>query len=218
MKLPYGILIATMAFLMIAGTNCQAEEEMYRIKPGDQLNLYVHENNDLTMGVTVLPDGTISYPLVGNLYVQGLTVSGLQDILTQKLSAYLQKPVVVISLGAETVDRVYILGEVRSPNTYQYHEGDRLTDYLAQAGGPTDMANWKKCSVYTINPGGQKRTVNLRETFQSRDLTLNPVLKPNDTVFIERKSGFIINNWGEIGQIFGIMVGVATLYFISSRR
>ena len=75
---------------------------MYHIKSGDQLNIYVHDNNDLTMVAPVLPDGTISYPLVGNLYVQGLTTAGLQSALTEKLSQYLQSPVVVVSISSQT--------------------------------------------------------------------------------------------------------------------
>jgi polysaccharide biosynthesis/export protein len=207
-------IITVMAVLMAAGLAGAVQEEQYHIKPGDHLSIYVHENPDLTVSPTVLGDGTISYPLVGNLYVAGLTISGLQDILTQKLSSFLQKPAVVVTISSETVDKIYILGEVRSPSAYPYENGFRLTDYLAIAGGPAPNANWNKCSIYSVDPGTSKRTINLKYTFQSRDLTQNPILKPNDTVYLEKKSGFIINNWGEISQVLGILVGSATLYFL----
>ena len=221
MKLSSKMIITCMALILCTSSIwliSAAAEEMYRIKPGDQLTIYVHENQDLNLTVTVLSDGTISFPLVGNLYVQGLTVSGLQDILTQKLSTYLQKPIVVITLGAKTVDKVYIIGEVRSPFAYPFHEGYRLTDYLAIAGGPTSQANWKKCFIYSSDSTSSKRLINLTDTFSSQDLTLNPILNPNDTVYLEKKSGFVITSWGEIGQVFGIIVGITTLYFISVRR
>jgi polysaccharide biosynthesis/export protein len=211
-------IISLMAVLMAVGGALAAPEEQYHLKPGDHLSIYVHENPDLTVSPTVLGDGTISYPLVGNLYVAGLTTSGLQDILIQKLSSFLQKPIVVVSISSETVDKVYLLGELRTPNAYPYQEGYRLTDYLAIAGGPAPTANWNKCSIYSVDPGTPKRTVNLKYTFQSRDLTQNPVLKPNDTVYLEKKSGFIVNNWSEIGQVMGIIVGSATLYFLIDTR
>jgi polysaccharide biosynthesis/export protein len=212
------IIITVMAVLIASGSALAAQEEQYHIKAGDHLAIYVHENPDLTVSPTVLGDGTISYPLVGNLYVAGLTTSGLQDILTQKLASFLQKPIVVVSINSETVDKIYLLGEVRTPNAYPFQDGYRLTDYLALAGGPAATANWNKCSIYSVDPGTPKRTINLKYTFQSRDLTQNPVLKPNDTVYLEKKSGFIVDNWNEIGQIVGIIVGSATLYFLIDTR
>jgi polysaccharide export outer membrane protein len=217
MKLSWVCIIAAIALLITTSLSFAVQEDQYRIKPGDHLSIYVHENNDLSLSPIVLPDGTISYPLVGSLYVQGLTTTGLQEILTQKLSSFLQKPIVVVTISSETEDKVYVLGEVRVPNAYPYHEGDRLTDYLAVAGGPMSTANWNKCNIYSVDQASTKRIINLRNTFQSHDLMQNPVLKPNDTIYLEKKSGFIVENWSEISQILGILVGSATLYFVATR-
>ncbi|RJP80612.1 MAG: polysaccharide export protein [Candidatus Zixiibacteriota bacterium] len=194
------------------------EDENYRIRPGDQLHIYVHENADLTMNVTVLGDGSVSYPLVGNLYVEGLTVSGLEDILTEKLGQYLQRPVVVITIGTETLNKIYIMGHVRIPGDYSYAEGRRLTDYLAMAGGPDEVANLKKCNVYSKDFSRPRRVVNLKDILDDKDRSQDIELEPNDTVFLERRSGFLVTNWAEIGQIFGIIVGATTLYFIADRN
>lgn len=214
MKTSLNRLFASILLLLAANLVMAQESGLYRIKPADQLNIYVHENNDLTMAVTVLPDGTISYPLVGSLYVQGLTTAGLQDVLKEKLEQFLQKPVVVVSIQSQTLYKVYVMGEVRSPGAVPYEANKRLTDYLTLAGGTTEQANLKKCNIYTSTSGKPRRVINLREIFENNNLTLDIPLEPDDTVIVERKSGFLISNWTDVAQIFSIVVGAATLYLL----
>jgi len=218
MKLSFSALIVLISLCALAAAVFSAEDQMYRIKPGDQLSVYVHENQDLTMTVMVLPDGTISYPLVGSLYVQGLTTSGLEDILTQKLGQFLQKPVVVVSISSETLYKIYVMGEVRMPNAYPFQEKRRLTDYLAMAGGPGPEANLKKCNVYPADPGKSRLVVNLNEIFDDKDRSKDVELQANDTILLEKRSGYIISDWAEIAQVFSIILGVATLYLVAQRR
>lgn len=211
-------LLSMLMFLLSAVAAQAVEDEMYRIKPGDVLSIYVHQNSDLTLSVNVLPDGTISYPLIGNLYVQGLTTAGLENILTQKLTQYLQNPVVVITISSETQYKIFVMGEVRMPHDYIYQEGKRLTDYLAMAGGPGEEANLKKCHIYPADVTRPRITVDLRAIFNDENRNLNIELQPNDTILLERRSGFIVTEWYEIGQIFSVLVGIATIYLISERR
>lgn len=214
MKPPLNFLFVSILLLSTTGLVVAQESGLYRIKPADQLNIYVHENNDLTMGVTVLPDGTISYPLVGSLYVQGLTTTGLQDVLTEKLKQFLQNPVVVVTIQSQTLYKVYVMGEVRSPGAIPYEATKRLTDYLTVAGGTTEKANLKKCYIYTSKSGKPRRVINLKDIFENNNLTLDIPLEPDDTVIVERKSGFLVSSWSDIAQIFGIMVGAVTLYLL----
>ncbi len=193
------------------------EQPQYRIQPGDQLSIYVHENQDLTMVAPVLPDGTISYPLVGNLYVEGLTTAGLQDILTEKLRSFLQSPVVVVSISSQASYKVYIMGEVRTPGALTYQEDLRLTDYIALAGGTGPEANLKKCYIFSKGSDTPHRTINLMEIIEDDKQELNITLNPDDTIVIGRRSGFIITQWVEIAQIFSIMVASATLYVIFNK-
>lgn len=219
MKRFYAQIIAVLVVVICVGALwAQDTGEVYRIKPGDQLSVYVHENNDLTMTINVLPDGTISYPLVGSLYVQGLTTTGLQNILAEKLQLFLQKPVVVVTIASETLYKVFVMGEVKMPNAFPFQEGRRLTDYLAQAGGPGPEANLKKCTVFSEDPTIPRRVINLNDIFQDGDRTLDIKLQPYDTILLERRSGFIVTEWQEIAQVFAIITGVATIAILAQRR
>ncbi|HEX7343755.1 MAG TPA: polysaccharide biosynthesis/export family protein [bacterium] len=215
MKLSLKLFVALLILVIGTAAAFAQSEEMYKIKPGDRLNIYVHDNNDLTQVVTVLPDGTISYPLVGNLYVEGLTTSGLADILTEKLGQFLQRPVVVITITSETLYKIYVMGEVRMPSAYPFEEKKRLTDYLAMAGGPTTEANLKKCNVYPLDSTEPRVVVNLKDIFDDEDRTKDIELQANDTILLERRSGFIVSDWAEIAQVFSVIFGAASIYFIA---
>ncbi len=191
---------------------------MYHIKSGDQLNIYVHDNNDLTMVAPVLPDGTISYPLVGNLYVQGLTTAGLQSALTEKLSQYLQSPVVVVSISSQTSYKVYVMGEVRGAGELPFQEDLRLTDYITLAGGTTTDAKLKKCYIFSKGEDEAHVVVDLREIFEDNNQEINITLNPDDTIVVGRRSGFSITQWLEVAQVFSIFASTATIYLILSRE
>jgi polysaccharide biosynthesis/export protein len=206
-----------LSLVMVGSVNAEGGGS-YRIKPTDVLHIYVHENEDLTLNANVLPDGTISYPLVGTIYVQGLTTDGLQAILTEKLKNYLKEPVVTITITSTTMFDIYILGEVRSPGVYAFEEGKRLTDYIAMAGGTTNYADLKRCRIYPNKDGESSKTVNVQdEIFENGNHELNVLPQPYDTIIIPRRSGFAVIEWAQVAQIFGIIVGAATLYFIIDR-
>ncbi|TKJ41607.1 hypothetical protein CEE37_03310 [candidate division LCP-89 bacterium B3_LCP] len=211
------ILTFVLVVLIIASPAAAQDEGMYRIKSADNLYIYVHENNDLTMQITVLPDGNISYPLVGSLYVDGLTTVGLQDALTAKLKQYLQNPVVVVTISSQTSYKVYVLGEINKPGVYPYESNNRLTDYLALAGGTTPQANLKECYVYPKNNWDQGEIYNLKDLFEEEDFTINITLQPDDTILMKRKPDFFLDEWAEIAQLVGVIVGSVTLYFVATR-
>lgn len=216
MKSHLRMVCVIFSILVMTAPLAAQDQGTYRIKPADMLNIYVHENSDLTMQVAVLPDGTISYPLVGNLYVQGLTTAGLQEVMTEKLKQFLQTPVVVVTISSQTAYKVYVIGEVNAPGAYPFEEGKRLTDYIAMAGGTTPYTNLKKCKVFSKGSEQVQTLINLKEIFEENDQALNILPQPDDTILIERKK-FVLDQWNEVAQVMAIIVGAATLYFIATK-
>ena len=70
-------------------------ETDYRIGPGDQLSIEVWKDKDLARLVTVLPDGKVAYPMVGEVVAAGKTVAQLQKEIEGRLSLYVKDVVVV---------------------------------------------------------------------------------------------------------------------------
>ena len=72
------------------------EHDEYFISRGDTLDIYVWRWDDLTRDVIVRPDGRISYPLVGDIIAEGLTLIELDEIITELLKEFIRSPEVSV--------------------------------------------------------------------------------------------------------------------------
>ena len=96
-------------------------EPDYRIGPGDQLSIEVWKDKDLARLVTVLPDGKVAYPMVGEVVAAGKTVAQLQKEIEGKLSLYVKDAVITVEVRQVNSLQIYVLGRVKTP-------GRSLTD------------------------------------------------------------------------------------------
>jgi polysaccharide export outer membrane protein len=159
----------------------------YRINPKDTLEVKVYPDEELSREVTVSKVGTINFPLMGEIQVAGLTITDLE----KKMSALLERDYLVYHQVHVRVQRfhslrVSILGEVRSPGTYELDldEGETtLLEGIAKAGGFSDIANIKNIKIVRIHEG-QKRTfqVNAEDIIKGRKKDV--LLKPNDIIIV----------------------------------
>jgi polysaccharide export outer membrane protein len=96
------------------------------------------------------------------------------------------------------VEEVTILGEIRSPGSYEWHDELRLANLIAQAGNTSDRANLE--NIRLVNRDGQLREINMEEFFEENQMSANPRLKPGDLVMIGEKSSI---DWSEVFFFFG---------------
>jgi polysaccharide export outer membrane protein len=138
--------VRVLSLLLVMGTAAQAEQPpaaqgSYRIGPGDVLDVIVWRNRELTMQVTVRPDGWISMPLAGEVHVAGATAAELQRRLEALLDEIVTSPAVTVVVTRVAPLKVSILGKVRQPGRYAVEAPATVLDVLALAGGPTEYAN-----------------------------------------------------------------------------
>jgi polysaccharide export outer membrane protein len=114
----------------------------YRVGPGDVLDIAVLDNADLTRIATVQPSGSITFPLLNEVPVAGLTVSEVQRRLTALLiKDFLVDPHVEVKVKEFQSQFVIVLGEVNTPGRKVLRGGSRLVDVLVEAGGFTPRAS-----------------------------------------------------------------------------
>jgi len=114
----------------------------YRVGPGDVLDIAVLGNADLTRTATVQPTGSITFPLLNEVPVAGLTVSEVQRRLTALLvKDFLVDPHVEVKVKEFQSQFVIVLGEVNTPGRKVLRGGSRLVDILVEAGGFTPRAS-----------------------------------------------------------------------------
>jgi protein involved in polysaccharide export with SLBB domain len=146
----------------------------YRLGAGDKLRINVFGEETLS-GEFLVPggDGTIAFPLIGDVKAAGMTVNELQAEIVGKLKPdYLKDP--HVSIEVLNYRPFFILGEVMKPGEYPYTNGLTVLNAVATANGFTYRANTHR--VYIKRPNSPA------EVEYNLDAT-TPV-EPGDTIRI----------------------------------
>ncbi|HEX4014773.1 MAG TPA: polysaccharide biosynthesis/export family protein [Candidatus Cybelea sp.] len=167
------------------------------IHPGDQLNVLVFGDTSLTQNVTVMPDGTIEYPLVGRVRLAGQTPIGAASVLSNKLKAYVRHPVITISIVALGQPNVLVLGDVKTPGKYPLRSGAKLTDAIAAAGGIADT-NGAFPEARVADASGKVTQVSLQSLLQRGDTSLDMPLAEGSVVYVPGPIKFTVDVAGAV--------------------
>lgn len=171
------------------GTAC-AEE--YYMRPGDELNIVVTQQQDLGNSSTnqspfvVRPDGNVSFPLVGEIHAEGMTVSQFTDVLQQGLARYIVDPDVSVNISKLGRVRVYVFGEVRKPGAVELDKGHTVIDAIGAAQGFTRDTAKKK--IYLIHQDQPKSLIpiNLNNMLKTGDMSQNLVMREGDILYLTK--------------------------------
>src|SRR4051794_25934938 len=114
-------LLSISAFAALADVSENpATRPSYRLQPGDLISVSVWKEQDLQREVLVRPDGALSFPLAGEIDVDGKTVEELRVSLVERLKRYVPDPVVTVAVKAIGGNRVYVLGKVLRPGEFPF--------------------------------------------------------------------------------------------------
>ena len=115
----------------------------YRINAGDQLEIYVWGEERLQREVKVLPDGTIAFPLVGQIKAQGSLPSEIEARISNGLKTQYrgEVPQVTVSVAAPSGMQFSVMGRVKAPGTFTPGRYVNVLEALSLAGGPNEFAN-----------------------------------------------------------------------------
>ena len=185
--------------LRFARTASQGNSE-YRIGVGDKLEIAVFGHEDLAKIVEVRSDGTINYPLIGDIRVTGMTVGEIDAEITRVLGKdYLVDPQVSVDVREYQSQWVTIIGEVHTPGKYVLKRNMRVIDLLAEAGGVTKEAG-SQILITRRNADGAPRQIVLdRSRLMSQDNEeVNVVLQHSDILAVGERDLFYIR--GEVAR------------------
>jgi polysaccharide export outer membrane protein len=158
---------------------------------GDVIDIAVYDEPDLTIeGIPIRPDGKVSFPLVGDLQAEGLTVSELNQSLTEGLEKYILSPKVSIIVQEFNSQRYTIFGEVVTPGIYPLTTDISITAALASAGG-LNKGNFRATTVELadlshafIARDGKVLPVNFTRLIRQGDLRYDISLQSGDYIYI----------------------------------
>ncbi|MBY0579297.1 MAG: polysaccharide export protein [Burkholderiales bacterium] len=145
----------------------------YRLGSGDRISITVFDEKELSLEKIRLSDaGTVSYPMLGEIKVLGLTVSQLEKLVTDRLKGrYLVDPQVSVSI--DEYRQFYVNGMVKNPGGFHYQPGLTIRQAVSLAGGFQDRADRDKITVIHDNENAPHKE------------KIDNSVEPGDTITIE---------------------------------
>lgn len=166
-----------------------SRRQRYLVDTNDVLDITVFEEPELSMSIRVSDEGILSFPLIGDVKVSGLTTQAVEKTLEAQLgNGYLKNPKVTVRLDIELMGQyqekeVFVLGEVKNPGALPIL-GKYMTvlEAVTKAGGFTEIAAPNRTRVIRVENGvEQSIKVNLNKV-RKGDRGLDIILKPGDTI------------------------------------
>ncbi|MGB3479970.1 MAG: polysaccharide biosynthesis/export family protein, partial [bacterium] len=195
--------------------NNDPNADIYLIESGDLLEIIILGEEELSRTLMVMHNGTVSFPLIGEAKIAGLTTEQAAELLAERLKKYFTQPVVSIIFKSPTLPYVSVFGEVLRQGAVEYQRGLRVTDYIALAGGPTTKANLSKVKVVKFQGGVPlATTINVDDIMNKGIIEQNFELKSGDWIHIDKK--FTIN-WGTVLQFATLTLTALNLYITIDR-
>jgi len=164
-----------------------AESPDYIIGPGDEIEVFVWQNRDLSVTVPVRPDGKISTPLNEDMVAVGKTPAQLAHDIEMKLSEYVRSPHVnvIVTRPASVFSQVKVIGQVVRPQAVAYRDGMTVLDAVLAVGGLTEYAAGNRARIVRTENGQEKDiSVRLNALVNGGDMSQNVPLKPGDVLVV----------------------------------
>lgn len=159
----------------------------YRIGPSDVLTIRVRGHEELNQTVTVRPDGKLSFSLVGDVMVAGMRPAELQGAMESALGEYVNilSGEVTVVVDAVHSYKVSVLGEVRQPGRFEFHNRVSVMDALAQAGGLTEFASSSNIVIFRTYQGkDEKLEFNFNRLVKSDGTSAWVPVLPGDIILV----------------------------------
>lgn len=154
----------------------------YIIGVGDSLSILVWDQANLNQSITVLPDGNISFPLIGNIKAAGTTSNSLARKISNRLNTIFRKrPSVTVIVRSIGNNFFYIMGAVAKPGIIPYTHQTRLLQAIILAGGTTYGA--KTDSILLIRQN-HTQTISIEDLQKGEHLEKNIKIEPQDVIIV----------------------------------
>ncbi len=172
-----------LALLII--TLVASAQENYYLNPGDILKISVWNEEALQQEVLVLPDGTISFPLVGTIDVDDKTPLQVQEELKEKLSRLIPDPEVNLTVRQVAGNNIFVIGKVNGPGRFAMNRPTDVIQAISLAGGFTPYAS--SDSIQILRRIGNKQQIILfdyTKIANGEALETNILLRSGDTIVV----------------------------------
>lgn len=159
----------------------------YLVGPGDQLEINVWRNPELSAKVPVRPDGRITTPLVEDLVAIGKTPEQLGSEIQEKLKKFILDPtvtVVVTQFVGNSQHQIRVVGQATKPTAIPYHQGMTLLDVMITVGGITEFAAGNRGVLIRQAESNKQYGLRITDLLKGGDVSANIDVLPGDVIMI----------------------------------
>ena len=194
-KLWHGILV--LCGLLFVAPAWSVDDD-YRMGTGDVLRITVYGQPDLTTEVRVGESGNISFPLIGDVKMAGVTPAQGEDDIAQRLSkgGFINEPFVTLNVMQYRGQQISVLGRVNRPGKHTLEKVSRVTDVLALAGGIAGDGADTITLVRTRDGKTEYRDIDVVALFRPGGEASNELVQDGDIINVSRQPMFYI--YGEV--------------------
>jgi polysaccharide export outer membrane protein len=186
--------------LLCSGTFGYAITKDYIVGDGDLLRITVYDNPDLLTVVRIGGEGTILFPLIGQIKVAGMSVNLVAKKIEEMLSeGYIVSPHVSVFIEEYRSQRVTIMGQVRNPGLYELKGFTTFLELLSKAGDLTSEAGDKafiKRKAESPDRGERNITIDLKRLVEKGDTSQDIQVVDGDSIYIVKAGTFYVT--GEV--------------------
>jgi len=213
----FGIFSVADTVKSVAAKPLAMESNEYLLGPGDLVRISVYGSPDMLTETRLSKDGMITFPLLGEVSIGGLSTHSSQKKIADLLekNGYLKKAQVNLLVVQYQSLSVSVLGDVYKPGKYALDTPSKLTDVLALAGGATQSGSDLVTLIRTEGNKTVKKELDLRNVIAKADSEHNPRIQANDIVFVNAREVSVLGQVNRPGK-YSVTSGVRTvLDFIS---
>lgn len=191
----YGLMFSFILISMGSWNTLRAE---FIIGADDLLGISVYGYEDLKSEARVSSSGRISFPLVGELNVAGLSTFKIEQLIADSLTKgkFIQNAPVTVTVLENNSQRVSILGQVHKPGRYPLDSVTTLVDVVAMAGGIKESGDETIILTHFVNGKAHKKVIDLYAMLESTDQNNLIRVMPRDRIFVPKAPLFYI--YGEV--------------------
>lgn len=170
----------------------------YIVGTEDVLEISVWGYDDLKSTVRVRSDGRITYAMLGEVVVSGLTTEQIKETIALKLRSFIHDPQVNIEVKEFNSRKVLVLGAVPQPGPYTLIGSVKLLDILIKAGWSVQTSKSREVSI--MREDGSSIKINLNKLLVDGEMNQNIELRKNDTIFVPEATRGIVYIEGEVAK------------------
>ena len=157
------------------------DPKSYRIGAEDTLMVRVWREPEVSATVIVRPDGRITLPLIGEVQAGGKTPNELDEMVTEKLSEFLNRPEVMVAVQQVRSKKYYLTGQVNRTGSFPLVVPTTVLEALSGAGG---FQQWAKKKKITILRGSQRFKFNYNDVIKGKNMDQNIYLENGDHIIV----------------------------------